>query len=126
MRASWAVKLMIGYLYFAQGFVLSISSTTPYIYPELPDYFTLSLFSLSSLPFSLKFITAPLLEKYSNLNYGKRKTWIMVSQIGTLISIILCSFFTDLSQAHLFATISFFIYFFLSMQDISLDALCLK
>jgi hypothetical protein len=52
---------MFGYLYFAQGFILSISTTVPYVYTKLPDYFTLSLFSLSSLPFSLKFITAPIL-----------------------------------------------------------------
>jgi hypothetical protein len=51
---------MIGYLYFAQGFILSIAGTMPYVYSELPDYFTLSLFSLSSLPFSFKFITAPI------------------------------------------------------------------
>jgi hypothetical protein len=51
---------MLGYLYFAQGFIFSISTTVPYVYSKLPDYFTLSLFSLS-LPFSLKFITAPFL-----------------------------------------------------------------
>lgn len=117
---------MIGYLYFAQGFILSISATMPYIYPELPDYFTLSLFSLSALPFSFKFVTAPLLEKYSSITYGKRKTWIVVSQFATILTVFLCSFFTDLNQAKNFAIIGFFMYFALSLQDIALDALCLK
>jgi hypothetical protein len=52
---------MIGYLYFMQGFVLSIAATVPFLYPDLPDYFTLSIFSLSSIPFSFKFVTAPIL-----------------------------------------------------------------
>jgi len=39
--------------------ILAVSATMPYIYPELPDYITLSLFSLATLPYSLKFITAP-------------------------------------------------------------------
>ncbi len=88
---------MIGYLYFVQGFLLSISATTPYIYPELPDYFTLSLFSLAALPFSFKFVTAPMLEKYTNLAYGKRKTWIVFSQIAANITVIICSFYSQLS-----------------------------
>ena len=37
--------------------ILAVSATMPYIYPELPDYITLSLFSLATLPYSLKFIT---------------------------------------------------------------------
>jgi hypothetical protein len=52
---------MIGYLYFVQGFLLAIPGTVPYVYPNLPDYLVLSVFSLSTLPFSLKFLTAPIL-----------------------------------------------------------------
>lgn len=117
---------MIGYLYFMQGFILSLTGTVPYLYPELPDYFTLSLFSLSTIPFSLKFISAPLLEKYSSLSYGKRKTWIMGSQLLTITSIFILSFFTDQIYAKVFAFIALFMLVGLSLQDISLDALCLK
>lgn len=31
--APWPVKLMIAYLYFSQGFILSIAGTLPYTYP---------------------------------------------------------------------------------------------
>jgi len=55
------VKIMIGFLYFSQGFIFAISATTPYTYPTLPDYITLSLFTLSPLSYSLKFVTAPIL-----------------------------------------------------------------
>jgi hypothetical protein len=60
-KAPLSIKTMIGYLYFVQGFMLAIPGTVPYVYPNLPDYLTLSLFSLSTLPFSFKFLTAPIL-----------------------------------------------------------------
>lgn len=49
-----------------------------------------------------------------------------MSQILTNISLFIGSYYTDLSHAHKFAIICFFMYFGLSLQDISLDALCLK
>jgi hypothetical protein len=117
---------MIGYLYFIQGFLLAIPGTVPYVYPNLPDYLILSLFSLSTLPFSFKFLTAPILEKYTNLNYGKRKTWIIISQTLTNIMVLIGSFFTDESQAQVLAIFLIFLFLGLSLQDIALDALCLK
>lgn len=117
---------MIGYLYFIQGVILSIPSSMPYVYPSLPDYRTLSMFSLVALPFSLKFLTAPMLEKYSNISYGKRKFWIVISQIISSISIFVASFFTDLTDAPTLVFLSFISIFALTLQDISLDALSLK
>ena len=93
-RAPLKTRLILIYLYFLQGLVSSVAGTVIYIYPELPDYYTLSLFTLSSLPYSLKFLSSPIVEKYSNFSYGKRKTWIVTSQILTLILIFCSSFFT--------------------------------
>lgn len=35
---------------------MGISGTMPYIYPELPDVHTMTLFNSVSLPYSLKFL----------------------------------------------------------------------
>lgn len=43
-------------LYFLQGTVEAIPATMPYLYPELPPYTTLALFSMTDFPFSLKFL----------------------------------------------------------------------
>jgi PAT family beta-lactamase induction signal transducer AmpG len=55
------------------------------------------LFALGILPFSLKFITAPILEKYSNSIYGKRKTWIIIAQLIIGSALAAMSFYTDLT-----------------------------
>lgn len=67
------------------------------------------------------------MEKYTNMQYGKRKTWIVFSQIVSSIFLFVSSFFTeDISLASLFALILTFGVFFLAIQDISLDSLSVK
>ena len=46
--------------------ILAVAGTMPYIYPELPDYITLSLFSLATLPYSLKFITGKKISRWTS------------------------------------------------------------
>lgn len=50
-------SLLIGYLYFIQGIVLSLPAVIPLTYKELPGYNVLSLFSAAWLPFSFKFVS---------------------------------------------------------------------
>lgn len=125
-EASFILKLMFGYMYFLEGLLNSLAVTVPYIYPELPNYVILSYFSLSSIPFSFKFVTAPLVEKFSWISYGKRKTWIVINQFVTGIIILILSFLTDLSQASTFAFTLLFAFLTSSLQDIAMDGLALK
>jgi hypothetical protein len=87
--------IMIAYLYFIQGVLLAIPSTMPFIYKNLPNYDVLSIFALSNIPFSLKFMTAPFIEKFNFPIYGKRKTYIISSQILSSIFLFACSFVTE-------------------------------
>ena len=50
------MKIICSYLYFIQGVVLALPATMPLMYPELPPYWILSIFSAATLPFSFKFI----------------------------------------------------------------------
>lgn len=60
------------------------------------------------------------------MSYGKRKTWIVVNNLLACALIVTLTFYTNMSEAKTFAMICFMIYFTLSLQDISVDALCLK
>lgn len=57
IRTMAGSSLLIGYLYFVQGVVLSLPAVLPLTYRELPGYTVLSLFSAAWLPFSFKFIS---------------------------------------------------------------------
>jgi len=60
----------------------------------MPSYSILSLFSFAVLPFSFKFIAAPLIEKFTIKSYGRRKTWVVISLVIGSIFLILASYFT--------------------------------
>jgi hypothetical protein len=64
-KPPFSIKLMIGYLYFTQGIYLSFISSVMFLYPAFPDAHMLSNFSIIALPFSFKFLTGPIVEKYS-------------------------------------------------------------
>lgn len=96
------MKVICGYLYFIQGVLLALPATMPFVYKTLPPYWVLSIFSAATLPFSFKFIegnlsdySAPFIEKFTNVEYGKRKTWIILSQIMASITLFISSFFTS-------------------------------
>lgn len=70
--------------------------------------------------------SAPFLEKYTNLTYGKRKTWIIISQAICSLILIVSSFFTEVTVASLIALLLMGSELFLTIQDISLDSLSIK
>jgi hypothetical protein len=96
------------------------------VYEQLPPHWILSIFAASVLPFSFKFITAPFMERYTSVKYGKRKTWIVLSQTVAALVIFGNSFLTGSENEVVFAALCIVSKFFISLQDISLDALSVK
>jgi PAT family beta-lactamase induction signal transducer AmpG len=50
---------------------------------------TIGLFALIQFPYTWKFLWAPLLDRYSPLALGRRRSWMLVTQIGLLVVIAL-------------------------------------
>lgn len=120
------MKMIVAYLYFIQGVVLVLPATMTLVYTELPPYTILCIFSASNLPFSTKFIVAPFIEKFTSLGYGKRKTWIIISQLTTSAFLIIASFFTKDKEQIYMGVFMVASVFFIALQDISLDAMAIK
>ena len=88
-------------------------------------YRTIGAFSLIRLPYSFKWLWAPVVENFKLplLNkLGKRRSWAIFSQIGLLMSIILISLQSPSSNIVLMAILALLISFFSATQDIVLDA----
>ncbi len=86
---------------------------------------TIGLISLISLPYSLKFCFAPIIDAFKIpffTNYfGQRRSWILITQIALIISIFalgLAGLATNLSLIIIF---SFLVAFFSASQDIVID-----
>lgn len=102
-------------------------------YPHLPAYSIISLFTAAHLPFSFKFLLgssrcnpAPFIERYTCVEYGKRKTWMIAAcfLIGALSLAI--SFFTEEPYQIQFAVLYFFTMIFSVVQSISVIAYAIK
>lgn len=71
-------------LYTLQGIPMGLCGSIPLIMKERGvSYEGLSLFSLVSIPFSLKLLWAPLVDSCYFRNIGRRKTWIVPVQMLT-------------------------------------------
>lgn len=74
----------------------------------------------------MKFMIAPFLERYHCVEYGKRKTWVVIGGIGVALLLILMSRLTDKQYQSHIAVANFFMVMCISVQSISLNVLALK
>lgn len=116
-----------------QGIVSGFAATMPYIYTQLPDTNTMTIFNSTNLPFSLKFLIgnliiylAPFLEKFSFVEYGKRKTWFMFSLVFTSLVVFTSSFYTEYKYDNLFAILCILAQVGMAFLDISVHAAMVK
>ncbi|WP_129582320.1 MFS transporter [Rodentibacter caecimuris] len=74
------------------------------------------------LPYGLKFLWAPLLDRYFPSFLGRRRSWLLISQVILLVLLYAISLFDPISQLSIVANIALLIAFFSATQDIVLDA----
>jgi PAT family beta-lactamase induction signal transducer AmpG len=88
---------------------------------ESVDLKTIGLFALIQFPYTWKFLWAPLLDRY-RLPLGRRRGWMMVSQIGLLLSIGLLGGFSPSTNLIPVIWLSVALAFLSATQDVALDA----
>lgn len=82
------------------------------------------LLTLGTLPWSLKFLWGPVIDRYQYRQMGRRRPWILIAQSGMILvlsTILLIP--NPASDVQLIATIFLIYNIFTSLQDVSTDAL---
>lgn len=82
----------------------------------------IGLFSLIGIPYVWKFIWSPLLDRYSFPFLGRRRGWMLVTQITLLISVGSFGFVNPTLSIWSVAYLAAAVAFFSASQDIVLDA----
>ena len=82
----------------------------------------IGLFALIGIPYTWKFLWAPLMDRYVPPFMGRRRGWMLVSQIALLFSIGLLGHFKPQESIWVIAYIAFAVAFFSASQDIVIDA----
>jgi PAT family beta-lactamase induction signal transducer AmpG len=107
-------------------FLLTLSTLSFWLAESGVSKTTIGLFMLVSLPYSLKFLWAPLTDHFSlpflTSRFGRRRSWALLSQAGLLISLIALAHCDPTQGISMIAISSFFVSFFSASQDIIIDA----
>lgn len=119
-RLPWLRLVVLG---FASGLPLLLTGPTLQAWMKTAgvDLATIGFFSLAGLPYTLKFLWSPLLDRYT-LPPGRRRGWLLASQ-GALVGLLAAMAFSDPGRhLHLVALLAFAVTFSSSTQDIATDA----
>ena len=114
-------------LYFAQGVPegmlffgipawMAMNSKTP---GEIAGFAV-----VCGLPWSFKFIVAPLMDRYTYLPMGRKRPWVLLGQTGLIISCIAMAYVPDpLNNLNMFMAAGFVVSFFGAFQDVATDGM---
>ena len=125
------IKILLIMLYTIQGLILGfiLSNLITTLKKDL-SFKEIATLQLCSYPFSLKLLWSPIVDTYYLKSLGKRKTWLISTQILIAACLILLSYnFDDLIENKkilILTTFCFVLIFFVATQDIALDGWALN
>jgi len=112
------------FLGFASGLPLALAGGTlqAWMAVEGVDLKTIGFFSLVGLPYAFKFFWAPLLDRYALPFLGRRRGWILSTQLALMILIVMLGFTSPKDTPWLVALFALLLTFTSASQDIVFDA----
>ncbi len=126
---SWRVLLaprlwLAGAMGFASGLplLLTITVLQAWLTTGGVDLTTIGFIGLVGLPYTLKFIWAPLLDRFKPFGLGRRRSWLFIFQGCLAASIALLGLQDPSSSVWAIVIASFLVTFFSASQDVVIDA----
>ena len=115
------VTLIMG---FACGLplLLTITVLQAWMTEEGMDLAVIGLMSLVGIPYTVKFLWAPLFDRFTLPFLGRRRGWLLIAQIALIFSIAGLGLSNPKNNPWLLAFAAFLVTFFSASQDIVVDA----
>ncbi len=115
------VALMMG---FSCGLplLLTLSVLQAWMTESGVDLTTIGLMTLVGLPYTLKFLWAPLFDRFRLPFLGRRRGWLLVAQVSLMSSLVWLGFSDPQQHPTLLALAALAVAFFSASQDIVVDA----
>ncbi len=116
--------LIIFFTGFSSGlpFLLTSNTLKTWLAREQVDISTIGYFSWVGMSYSLKFLWAPLLDRFSFFGFGRRRSWMLITQLCLMVLIGSFSFLNPVHSLSAMAALAVLIAFFSATQDIAIDA----
>jgi len=102
--------------------LLTMSVLQAWMKEEGVDLTVIGMMALVGLPYTLKFVWAPFLDRYTLPFLGRRRGWLLIAQVALMIAIIGLGLTEPRLNPWLVAFAAFLVTFFSASQDIVVDA----
>ncbi len=102
--------------------LLTISVLQAWMKKEGVDLTVIGIFSLVGLPYTLKFLWAPLFDRFTLPFLGRRKGWLLMAQVALVLSVAFLGFMNPAKSPWMVAFAAFLVTFCSASQDIVVDA----
>ncbi len=107
-----------GLLWYAIPAWLAMNGKSP---AEIGSYV-----AVVGIPWSLKIINAPIMDRFTYLAMGRRRPWVLFGQLGLILSFFSMSLIVNpLDNLHLLMILGFIVSFFEVSQDIAVDGMAI-
>ncbi len=118
-RLFWV--LLLG---FSSGIPLALTGTTlqAWMATDKIDLTVIGVFSLVGLPYTVKYLWAPVMDRFIPPFLGRRRGWMLVTQLGLVVAISAMAFSNPAGATTLFAVLAFLVAFASASQDVVVDA----
>jgi len=116
-----AAMLLLG---FASGLPLALSAGTlqAWLTVEGLDIRTIGFFALAGLPYTFKFVWAPLADRFEPPLVGRRRSWLVVTQLGLAVLCFVMATLDPKTSVAAVGACAVAIAFLSASQDIVFDA----
>lgn len=125
MRLLWNRRMLLCVLVgFSCGLPLyvTIGLLQAWLYRQGVSLRDIGLFNLTGLPYTWKFLWAPLLDRYVPPFLGRRRGWALLTQVALLLGIGSFGFLDPVRSPGSVAALAVLVAFFSATQDVVLDA----
>ena len=102
--------------------LLTLSVLQAWMKEEGVDLSVIGLFSLVGLPYTLKFLWSPILDRFSLPMFGRRRGWLLIFQVLLMVAVAGLGLSNPAANPWLLAGAAFLVTFFSASQDIVVDA----
>ena len=116
-----AAVLLLG---FASGLPLALTGQALQAWLTIDgvDFATIGFFGLVGVPYTFKFLWAPLMDRFEPPWLGRRRGWLVVTQCGLALTLFVMSGLSPSRQPMLFAQWAVLLAFLSASQDVVVDA----
>ncbi len=120
---SWRM-LVTFFLGISSGIPLLVTGSTlqAWMTDEKVNLAVIGMFSLVGLPYTVKFLWAPVLDRYVPPFLGRRRGWMLISQILLMLAIGAFSLVRLAESPWIVASLAVLVSFFSASQDVVIDA----